>query len=46
MNSFRKLMDTFDRDAKERNDTNLIEILRNKRTYFQNISKDDRGTYN
>lgn len=44
MDSFKTFLNIFERAVIERNSTNLIEILKNSRKYFQNITKDDSGT--
>lgn len=41
MDSFKTFLNIFERAVIERNSTNLIEILKNSRKYFQNIAKDD-----
>ncbi|XP_017763674.1 PREDICTED: DNA-dependent protein kinase catalytic subunit-like [Eufriesea mexicana] len=41
MDSFKTFMNIFERAIAERNSTNLLEILRNSKRYFQNIAKDD-----
>ncbi|XP_076655620.1 DNA-dependent protein kinase catalytic subunit [Halictus rubicundus] len=41
MDSFRTFMNIFATAVRERNSNDLIEILRNSRTYFQKLSKDD-----
>ncbi|CAK9795487.1 DNA-dependent protein kinase catalytic subunit [Anthophora quadrimaculata] len=41
MDSFKTFMSIFERAVAEKNSVNLLEILKNSRTYFQNIAKDD-----
>nr|XP_012147608.1 PREDICTED: DNA-dependent protein kinase catalytic subunit-like [Megachile rotundata]XP_012147609.1 PREDICTED: DNA-dependent protein kinase catalytic subunit-like [Megachile rotundata]XP_012147610.1 PREDICTED: DNA-dependent protein kinase catalytic subunit-like [Megachile rotundata]XP_012147611.1 PREDICTED: DNA-dependent protein kinase catalytic subunit-like [Megachile rotundata] len=41
MESFKTFMDIFERAKKERNSTDLTEILTSSRKYFQNITKDE-----
>lgn len=43
MELFKVFMDIFERTVAERNSSDLTELLKDSRKYFQNIVKNDSG---